>query len=495
MSNMEIQKAIRYVEQDIPDDFWPDPIGYADFFKKGSINLRNFRSKTLLSMDIPKPSLILRPGHFIDIEDRVYFHYLINKFARKVDKACQPRNVSYGYRVNLVKDKQFLHNNINSWKEFESRTESTFEKNQNLLLVKTDINAFFEHIYIAKLIELLQDKFKVDSTKLEQLLQGWCQSGFGLPQGNNCSSFLSNIYLDNVDILMKRKGYDYFRFVDDIRVFVGNERDARSAIRDLTELLRPLNLHLNSGKTEIVNKREFDKDKNKHLAEMNAIDYGIRYKKKSSKILDKDLKAIWKDAVKTKKINKTKFKFCIYRFGLINSSYPKNHILKNNLYDPAFSKEICEYLAKFINEKPVQNSLFKVYNESLYEWQRIHILKALLNSTKLKIKFSELHYQEIYDTKNILLLGYLMNFIFKYGDNAEKDKLKKFYYANYANNLSVSRYILIASRFLTPSERKDLTTQILGLHPDLQYTTEYLFPTPPSKPQPVKSKMTQPALI
>lgn len=45
----------------------------------------------------------------------------------------------------------------------------------------------------------------------------------GLPQNRDASSFLSNVLLSRVDKAMAGKGYDYYRYVDDIRVIADDE--------------------------------------------------------------------------------------------------------------------------------------------------------------------------------------------------------------------------------------------------------------------------------
>jgi len=71
--------------------------------------------------------------------------------------------------------------------------------------------------------------------------------GRGIPQGNNVSSFLGNVYLAPLDKILvafaRKTGAVWFRYVDDIKVFTKRFNDARDAVFLINGGLR--NLHLN----------------------------------------------------------------------------------------------------------------------------------------------------------------------------------------------------------------------------------------------------------
>ena len=81
----------------------------------------------------------------------------------------------------------------------------------------------------------------------------------GLPQNRDASSFIANIVLDAVDKSMVNKGYDYFRYVDDIRIICTDEFEAKRALNDLIFELRKFGLNINSKKTVILDKDSDDK--------------------------------------------------------------------------------------------------------------------------------------------------------------------------------------------------------------------------------------------
>jgi hypothetical protein len=80
--------------------------------------------------------------------------------------------------------------------------------------------------------------------------------GRGIPQGNEVSSFMGNIYLIPLDRKLNdfKKKHDakWFRYVDDVMVFTRNEADARRVVFVINDALRALHLNLQGSKTEII---------------------------------------------------------------------------------------------------------------------------------------------------------------------------------------------------------------------------------------------------
>ena len=58
--------------------------------------------------------------------------------------------------------------------------------------------------------------------------------------------------LSNVDQEMANRGYDYYRYVDDIRIIADSEVHARRALQDLIRQLRAIGMNINANKTEIL---------------------------------------------------------------------------------------------------------------------------------------------------------------------------------------------------------------------------------------------------
>jgi hypothetical protein len=480
----EIKTAIKYVKTDLRDDFWPDICLYEDLFASQvaieKINFEKYQVSEAVPIDIPKPSLVLRPGHFLSFSDRIFFQLVMDKFAKDVDKILSSKEVSYGYRTT-EKQKYFLRDNIAAWLKFKEEDENFFENNPNGYILHTDLSAFFEHIKVKALIKILKN-LGVKKNILEQLnnlLMEWSGDGIGIPQGNNCSSFLANVYLTPIDEAMLANDIKYYRFVDDIRIQCTDKNEAREAIKILTELLRPANLHINSGKTEIVDYETFTERKNKYSSEMEAINYNLYGGLIDYSYIDKDLQSIWKDSIGEKKIDKTIFRFCVKRFEAIGSEFPLNDILNNDLYDPAHVSYISDYLCKYSDRADVQAKLLKVLKGSIYDYQKIYLLKTLINSNVLSFSYKEIDRTKIYASNNFLLTGYFLIFAAKFGDNGYRTIIENDFKKSYSHDLRICRYFLIALTFYTDGDSKAI--ELFKKNSSLAPTYNYFFKMKDSK--------------
>lgn len=101
------------------------------------------------------------------------------------------------------------------------------EEKHDLILLRLDIKSFFESIPFDKLLVKLEYDGILcpESYTLLNKIKSFCGNGktnIGLPRGVPCSSFLSEIYMREIDSRIKNIPgvYFYQRYVDDIVVFI-----------------------------------------------------------------------------------------------------------------------------------------------------------------------------------------------------------------------------------------------------------------------------------
>ena len=70
------------------------------------------------------------------------------------------------------------------------------------------------------------------------------------------SPLLANLYLNPLDWLLMEAGFKTVRYADDLLILAENERDAQSALQEITEWMEQAELTLHPEKTKIVNMRE-----------------------------------------------------------------------------------------------------------------------------------------------------------------------------------------------------------------------------------------------
>jgi hypothetical protein len=297
-SEENLRIAWRYVKRDIRDDFVFDVINHADVednlehvIKILSAQLRNnqYHPAPLLRIGVPKNDHSSRPGTSISIVDLIVLYAIAQRLAPQLDHfLCDS---VYSFRLNpkaqmsgepLFKDRpdvevqegfepglepaesDFPYDWFSSWKQFNNASINASKEYK--FAAVTDITAYFEDISLNILREQLKERLDPEYRglidRLFRLLEFWDWSPtrnlphrIGLPQGNDVSSFLSNLYLIDLDLAMldivKGDTSKYHRYVDDIKIFTSDYDEACKSLVRLEKGLRALNLNVQSAKTEI----------------------------------------------------------------------------------------------------------------------------------------------------------------------------------------------------------------------------------------------------
>jgi reverse transcriptase-like protein len=180
----------------------------------------------------------MRTGHQLNPRQWVYYQALVDSFLHRTEASMESRDHVFGYRARLprVSAKPF-GKPIQQWLDFHRAVKDVAARGTYEAVVITDVAAFFEQIPH----DLLEDQLLmlgVSAPAAEELRQSVTAlmggRPRGLPQGCDASSVIASMYLAAVDRALLRAGHAYFRYVDDIRIFAGSEREARRLLR-LTE--------------------------------------------------------------------------------------------------------------------------------------------------------------------------------------------------------------------------------------------------------------------
>jgi hypothetical protein len=272
---VDFKLVMQHLQQDMRDDWYADTLGYADIFADHS-----YAAETLLKClnegagqyvgskrvlrAIPKKAFAERYSLEIDFFDRFVYQAICTFLMPKLDPLLSHRVLSYRYNRGGTDKKYLFRSKIGKWLDYEGLTYRF--KADGAFLAATDIGNFFENISSAQLTKEVSDlATKCDCSGYEkgqiraairvlgEVLEQWSYSGeFGLPQNRDCSSFLSNVLLSRFDFEMQQSGYDYYRYVDDIRVVCASEHEARQALQKTIGLLRNVGMNINSSKTTIL---------------------------------------------------------------------------------------------------------------------------------------------------------------------------------------------------------------------------------------------------
>ncbi|MCK4359752.1 MAG: hypothetical protein KAW92_13630 [Candidatus Cloacimonetes bacterium] len=469
-----LKRSWHLVRNDARNDFIHDCYRYSDFSINLESNLKNIQDnlkresyypKPLLEIDVPKSSLAVRPGSVPEIEDRIVSYAIIYLISPYLDKKLPEGVYSYRLKSEERRDSIFHDDQIlkfpflkkktiqsridiveswyGQWPKFIEKSKYTFEVEGYKFCAISDIVSYFENISL----EILRDEILLKYLPKEQkiinlllhFLEYWtwrsCEGkpvSRGIPQGNEVSSFLGNIYLLPLDeeftVFAKKKNIHYFRYMDDVKIFTKDESTARECIFVLNNILRKLHLNIQGVKTlilkdeDIINEivderlekvnlllREFEKQK--ELTDSKQQDYVKILKSQYKKI------KVRKEAISGK--NLRLFRRLLTGFMLLRDpslisralkeieKNPDNRLMGNVVrYLKCFPyrKSIADKLTNFLNSPLNKFSLQEAQILSILRYMRIYP-QELISYIKRIIKLKSKHWY--IKTQGILLLNQL----------------------------------------------------------------------------------------
>jgi excisionase family DNA binding protein len=254
----ELATAIRYLSNFDLSDLWvPDALRWEDYITNQPAMIAQAKDRAARGIPgpateirIPKSALASRAGILIDIVDRVVYQAAVSRMAPAIDAATSDRVFS----SRLTDDKRFFFiRSINQWKEWRKAYLGELRARGGLL-VSTDLSSYFELVdqstLLKELEELTDETFAIETLR-KQLRQWSVLMHRGIPQGPNASRLLGNAYLLPVDEYMLEKGYNYWRYMDDVAIIVADRAEATRTAGDFERACHRRGLLVSSSKTEV----------------------------------------------------------------------------------------------------------------------------------------------------------------------------------------------------------------------------------------------------
>jgi hypothetical protein len=413
------QLVLKQLRQDLKDDFFPDPRKFDDVFNKPLVrqilsdnfetNHGVYRPGERYPLNVPKSNFTLRSALETSITDRVMYHALGAALVPLFDPLMPWQVFSHRYNDGAKAERYLFRPGVQSWVSFVEVVRSTLtpdpEQPPAFALLSTDLTNYFDNIDISRLKGSLEAllpeiiataELKADArvriSTLFECLDAWCyEPGFGLPQNRDASSFLANVYMLAVDRAMLGKGYQYFRYMDDIKIVCDDIYDARRSLKDLSIELRKLGLHVNSKKTVICEQGDaaaIDKcldTMNPELLELDAI-----WKTKKPRVISRSFPALRDLTIKlleSNSVDTREFRFCIARLEALalcqEYSPPAAYFAEiTPLILEALSRfpAATDQLVKYIRAVPTSDEDLRRVGEhlmdakrSIYTWQNYRL--------------------------------------------------------------------------------------------------------------------------
>ncbi len=131
------------------------------------------------------------------------------------------------------------------------------------VVVDADLKGYFDSIPHERLMAKLRERI-VDGKVLGLIgqfleagvmdgMKGWQPTESGTPQGGVISPLLANVYLNDLDHDVARRGWEMVRYADDFVILCRDEAEAQSVMEHLKAWTEAVGLTLHPTKTRVVN--------------------------------------------------------------------------------------------------------------------------------------------------------------------------------------------------------------------------------------------------
>lgn len=191
---------------------------------------------------------------------------------------------------------------------------------------------------------------------------------------------------------MESKGYDYYRYVDDIRIICKDENAANKALLELIGELRKVGLNINSNKTCILTSKSSKDVIDAHFpsSDDRTVTIDNMWKSRSRRVVRRSVKYIYEmisKCISNKETQSRQFRFAVNRLirlatiDLFDANGPIAKDLKKLLLDslaehPASADQYCKILSLLSMD---DDDCFRVYeflcnnDVAIHSWQNYHL--------------------------------------------------------------------------------------------------------------------------
>jgi RNA-directed DNA polymerase len=228
-------------ERRMPEAIWE----LSDALKHGT-----FQPQAIRRVQIPKPGTNeTRPLGIPTVRDRVVQGAIVNVIEPIFERDFAAQ--SYGFRPGRgCKD--------------ALRRVAELLRQDNVHIVDADLKGYFDSIPHVSLMARLEEK--IADGRVLRLIESFLKADIldeasqwtpeeGAPQGAVLSPLLSNVYLDPLDHLVAKQGFEMVRYADDFVILCRTAEDAERALKAVEQWVSDNGLTLHPTKTRIVDSR------------------------------------------------------------------------------------------------------------------------------------------------------------------------------------------------------------------------------------------------
>lgn len=265
---VDLELARKRLITDITDDWFHDPLKYIDLLNQDYLfaqfeeyfNNKEYFASQAETFYVPKKQFTLRLALVSPFIDRIMYMACVGTLAPKLDNA-QIANV-FSARHNFFDPNTLILNGVEQWRKLQYQLQDVAcQKDSDgkyiyNCVIEIDLLNFFDNIskdlLHSKILRVCEtDNDRKAAEMLRMILGRITEKKVGLPQNSDASALLASFYLNQVDIFMQHHAPEYYRFMDDIKIFCKDKYEARKILQTFEFELRRCYLSVNSQKTEI----------------------------------------------------------------------------------------------------------------------------------------------------------------------------------------------------------------------------------------------------
>ncbi|HAZ13264.1 MAG: hypothetical protein A2X86_00450 [Bdellovibrionales bacterium GWA2_49_15] len=265
LSAASLEWAMNHITKFGDTDIFPVPFEYIAIKNRWvsikqhleTLDFAEYQPKNTFNLLVPKKNGY-RVARQLDPIDNIMMLAAIHEIAPILEKSRSEDTVACSYRIEIDSENFKMYRD-DGWKMFYQISQKLAKKNKHVLTL--DIADFYNQIYLHGVHNQLESAGVniVRATSIENFLINLnAKKSVGLPVGPVFSIILAEMVLNDLDYFIKQLGFDYVRYVDDIRIFCGNSNQAERILHDVSEYLySSLRLTLQTHKVKKLTTKKF----------------------------------------------------------------------------------------------------------------------------------------------------------------------------------------------------------------------------------------------